>query len=206
MKFNKISKYDIKIYLKKHAPLYISFLVCFLVGVLFGVVNSMSSESYLKLLTKDDKILFTFITGGIGSGSVFWKNLIAFITPAIIIFIINLNFYIGLLSYVFIAYQSSILMQTIFAVISTYGVSGVLNVLFVILPINLLYLAVLVFFSSACLKRSKLAFKNKNWLYDIKSDEFLWSIIIALVLILVVCFIGVIIVPIFLKSAIFVIF
>ena len=206
MYLKRINFYDLKLYLKKHSPMYISFLIFLLVGVLFGVIIGLSSDNYLKLLTKDNKLLFSIINGTVSSASLFWKKLIQFIFPMIIIFLLNLNFYLGIFSGLIIAYQGGLLILTIFAIVSTYGFSGVLNVLFVVLPINILYLGLLIFFASLCLKRSYLAKRNKNFATSLKSGEFLIPLCIAIFGVLFIVFVGVVLYPLILKNAIFFIF
>ena len=119
---------------------------------------------------------------------------------------LNLNFYLGILSTLVIAYQGGLLVLTIFAIVSTYSFSGVLNVLFVVIPINILYLGVLIFFTSLCIKRSYIAKRNKNFATYFKSKEFIVPATISLVGILVIVFVGVVIYPLILKNAIFFIF
>ena len=76
MKLSRFNRFDIKEYLKKNLSLYITFFMIVLIGLLFGVINSISSENYLKVLTKDDKILYSLINGSIKIGSVFGKYLL----------------------------------------------------------------------------------------------------------------------------------
>lgn len=206
MNIKQISIYDIKYYLKKHSRLYISFLILILVGVIFGIIIGLSSDGYLKLLNKENKLLFSIINGTFSSGSIFWKKLIQLFCPLIIIFVLNLNFYLGLLSYVIVAYQSGLLTLTIFAIVSTYGISGVLNVIFIILPINIVYIVIMAFFASGCIERSYGAMKNKKLGFNLKSSEFIFFLTISAMGVLLVSFVGVIILPFFLKNAIFVIF
>ncbi len=206
MNINKLSTYDIKFYLKRHSWVYVSFLALLLVGVVFGVFVGMSSDSYLKILNKDNKILYSIINGIFSSGAFFGKKLIQLLTPMIIIFLLNFNFYTGLLSYLIVAYQGGLLTLTIFAMVSSYGISGVLNVMFIIIPINLLYIAVMIFFASVCKERSKLACDNKNVFFGIKSKEFILFNLISVGLVFVIVFAGVIVFPFVLKNAIFVIF
>lgn len=206
MKINKISVYDVKFYLKRHSLSYISFLVLLLVGVVFGVLIGLASDNYLKILNKENKVLYSIINGAFSSGSFFGKKLVQLIIPLIVIFLLNLNFYVGLLSYLIIAYQSGLLTLTIFAMVSVYRISGVLNVILIVVPINLVYLAIMIFFASACVARSRSAFVAKNFTYGMKSTEFLSVIVISVILVFVLVFVSVIVLPFVLKNAIFIIF
>ncbi len=206
MKLSIINRYDIKEYLKKHSLVFISFLIIFLVGVLFGVINTLASDNYLKILTKDNKILYSFINGSIKAGSVFWKYLWSLVLPLLLIFLLGLNFYLCLFSYVLIAYQSSVFAMSVFAIISTYGFSGMLNVVFIILPINIVYILALILFASENLIRSYEAKKIKRFTHNYGSNEFIFVSIVSLLSVVLICFVGLVIIPLFLKNAIFLIF
>lgn len=206
MRLSRITRFDIKEYLKSNLSIYISFLIVFLIGIIFGIINSISSENFLKVLTKDNKILYSFINGSVKIGSVFGKYLWKLILPLILIFILGLNFYSSLFSYLIVGYQSSVLMMSIFAIITTYGLSGVLNVLFIIVPINLVYMLALIVFAAENLKRSYKAYKLKMTFSGFNEYEYILSLIFSILVVIVICFVGAIIIPLFLKNAIFLIF
>lgn len=181
-------------------------MVFVLVGILFAVIIAMSGDSYLKLLTKENKILYTIINGTLSSGKLFWQKFFVMLCPIILVAIIGLSFYSSLLTFVMICYQSALLTLSIFAIVSTYGLSGVLNVLFVILPINLLYILTLIFFSSICVKRCFVAKRFNKFLYGFKNEDYVFGLITAFLGIILICVLGTLIVPLFLKNAIFIIF
>ena len=206
MKISRCIKFDIKEYFKNNLSLYISFLIVFLVGVIFGIINSLSSDNYLKILTKENKILYSFINGSLKVGSIFGKYLWKLILPLFLIFILGLNFYLSLFSYLIIGYQSSVLIMSIFAMVSTYGLSGVLNVLFIILPINLVYILVLIIFATENLKRSYYANKLKRVGYGFADNKYIIVSCVSLGCVILITLFGSIIIPLFLKNAIFLIF
>ena len=206
MKLSKTIKFDVKEYFKSNLSIYISFLIVFLVGIIFGIVNALSSENYLKILTKDNKILYSFINGSIKIGSVFGRYLWKLILPLFLIFVLGLNFYLSLFSYLIIGYQSSVLIMSIFAIISTYGLSGVLNVFFIVLPINLIYMAVLIIFATENLKRSYRANKLKCFAIGYAEDKYIFSLALSIGCVILICLFGSVIIPLFLKNAIFLIF
>lgn len=206
MKISRCIKFDIKEYFKNNLSLYISFLIVFLVGVVFGIINSLSSDNYLKILTKENKILYSFINGSIKVGSVFGKYLWKLILPLFLIFVLGLNFYFCLFSYLIIGYQSSVLIMSIFAMVSTYGLSGVLNVLFIMLPINIIYIMALIIFASENLKRSYRAIKLKKFAIGYSDDKYIFSLVMSILCVIIISLFGSIIIPLFLKNAIFLIF
>lgn len=206
MKISRYIKFDIKEYFKKNLSLYISFFIVFIVGVVFGIINSLSSDNYLKILTKENKILYSFINGSIKVGSVFGKYLWKLILPIFLTFLLGLNFYLCLFSYLIIGYQSSVLIMSIFAMVSTYGLSGVLNVLFIMLPINLIYIMALIIFASENLKRSYRAIKLKKFAIGYADDKYIFSLVVSILCVVIISLFGSIIIPLFLKNAIFLIF
>lgn len=206
MRLSKISIYDVKNFLSKHSLWFISFLIIFLVGVLFGIINSLSSDNYLKILTSENKLIYSFINDNANNAVIFWKYIWKLLLPLILIFVLGLNFYLCFGCYLIIAYQSAMLTMSIFAIVSTYGASGVLNVLFIILPLNLIYLVVLILFASENLSRSYMANKLKTFGYNYRSFEYLCVSVVSVLSVICICFVGTIIIPLFLKNAIFLIF
>ena len=176
-----------------------------LVGLVFGFVVVFANDGYLKLLNSENKSLYAYITGTAETGAIFWKTFMTFAIPFVLIFVLNLNFYTGLISYVFITYQSALLIMSCASVAGTYGVSGILNILFVMLPVNLMYFCVMAFFVVVCLSRSKLAHKSKS--FKIGFDrEYYFKIGIGFVSVLIVTIVACLLYPLFLKNSIFMIF
>ena len=120
--------------------------------------------------------------------------------PLFLIFVLGLNFYLSLFNYLIIGYQSSVLTMSIFAIISTYGLSGILNVLFIIIPINLVYIISLIIFASENLKRSYRANKLKNFTIGYAEDKYIFALSISLIGVILICLLGSIIIPLFLTK------
>lgn len=181
------------------------FLFCFLIGIVVGFVLVFSSDNYLKLLTSENKTLYTFINGTAETGGIFWKKLFAFLVPLLLIFVLCVHYITALFSYVFITYQSALLILSSASVVATYGVSGVFNVLLIMLPINVLYFVCMAYVVAVCLSRSKMASKTKNF-KDGYNGEFFVKLLIALCFVVALTVVACIIFPLFLKSSVFIIF
>lgn len=181
------------------------FLFCFVLGLILGLVIMFSSDNYLKLLTSENKIMYPFINGTAEKSVLFWKKLLGFSIPLVLLFGLGLNYYMSLLSYIFITYQSSLLILSCGAVVKTYGFSGFFNILFVTLPINILYFALLIFFGVTCFVRGKAAHKAKQFIYGF-DNEFFFKVMISFILVLVLCVCVCVVYPMFLKNSIFIIF
>lgn len=181
------------------------FLFCFILGLILGLVVIFSSDNYLKLLTSENKIMYPLINGTAEKSVLFWKKLLGFSIPLVLLFGLGLNYYTSLLSYIFITYQSSLLILSCGAVVKTYGFSGFFNILFVTLPLNIFYFALLIFFGVTCFVRSKSAHRAKQFMFGF-DEEFFLKIIISFVFVIILC-VGVCVVyPMFLKNSIFIIF
>jgi hypothetical protein len=201
----KISSDDIKFYFKQNKTFYIAFVFCFFLGVLLGIFFVVSNDGYLSLATSKNKVLFEFVNGTVNISEIFGNKLSSFICPMLFIFLLNLNFYVGIMSYIFVCYQSILFVMSMASIVSLYGFSGILNVLFVMLPINLIYFVLLSFFLVQCLSRSYEALKNKKFTYGFCQDFYL-KIGASFVAVFLLVAIFVIIYSVFLKNSIFIIF
>lgn len=206
MRLKNISKVDIKYHYKQNSGFYFAFLVFVFIGLAVGIIIVCGGDGYIKILTSDSKVLYHFINGTANSSSIFWQKFLYFFVPLILIFLMSLNYYVSLASFILVAYQSSMLVISSAALITLYGFSGVLNVLLLMLPVNIIYLSILISFGVFCLSRSKEAHICKNFAYGINSDWF-WIKLASCVLgVMILAFVATVILPMFLKNAIFIIY
>ena len=190
---------------RKNSSLYFSFLMCVIIGVVIGLIVVMSSGNYHLILSSKNKILYSYINGTAELGELFWSQVTKFILPLILIFVCCLNVYSGIIGFIFITYQSALLVLTSSALISLYGFSGVLNVLLVTVPINLIYFTVLGVFLVFNFRRSLLAKKYKYFSFGFSKNYFL-VVIGGFVATLLIAIISSFVYPLFIKNAIFNIF
>lgn len=197
---------EIKYQLKKGKGLCLTFLLCVIVGIVLGVIIALSTGDYVNLLNSNSKVLFEMINGTVEGSKLFWSKLISMIVPLLLIFVLNLNFYVGLVSFLFITYQSALFVMTFMAIISVFGVSGVFSAILIFLPLNVCFLFTLVIFSCVCLIRSQNADKAKIFNFGLSDSWFLISICVCVCACVLICIIGVYIYPLFLKNTMFLIF
>lgn len=205
MKKFELSPNDIKFYLKKNKTYFIAFLLCFIFGQILGVVFVVTGDGYLNLISSSNKLLVTFINGASDFGDLFWSKLIGFLIPLIFIFLLNLNFYLGLLSNIFIIYQSSLLFLSNACIISIYGFGGVISTILLSLPINLIYFCILAFFLTTNQRRSYEANKNKKFDYGLTESSFLISIGASVLMIVLLTLILSFVYPLVLKNISFIV-
>lgn len=196
---------DIRQHFRKNKFYYFSFLMCMIIGVIVAVIIVASSQSYLNLMTSKNRILYSYISGTAQVGQLFWNQLVRFLIPAILLFLLGLNYFSCLLSFVYITYQTAILVMSCYSLISLSGVSGVICSLFVIVPINLIYIFCLVYLCVTLLNRSKLAWTVKEFKFGFNFEFFL-KCLFAVLMILAVNIVSSLVLPLFIKNAFFVIF
>ncbi len=205
MKFLNFSGTDIRLHLKRNRGIYFAFMMFFLIGVFIAIIVVSSNESYLSLMTSKNKTLYSYINGTANISELFWNQIFKFLVPLILLFLLGLNFYSSLISFIFITYQSTIFVMSASAIISLYGLSGILNFLLIMLPVNLIYFAGLIFFSITVIARARQANIQRNFAYGF-DREFLLKVLAVVIFVILLSAISSLIYPLFLKSAIFMFF
>ncbi len=179
--FTQYSILDLKYYFQKNKKIYISLLFFFLFGIVIGIIISISSDSYLSLLSSKDKVFFDYVNGKVDFGKQSVKLAMSFLVFQVIVFCLNLNYYLGFLTYILVTYQTSIMYLSLTAIIAQYGFGGVMNSLFIVLPVNLVLIASNILFSGVCIERSYYAMREKRFSYGFDNKTF-WVIIAGFVL------------------------
>lgn len=175
------SWFDLKYYFKKNKKIYLFFLFFFFIGILSGILIAVSSDSYLSLLTTKDKVFYDYVNGKADFSKESMKLMINFFVFQLIAFFLNLNFYTGLLSYLVVSYQTTLMYLSMVAVISQFGFSGVIKILLLMLPTNLILIVSGILFSGFCLCRSYEAKVNKKFSIGFERRSF-WLIVLFFVL------------------------
>lgn len=164
-----------------------------------------TNDYYLNLLSTNNKVLYAYISGTADTFEIFGRKLLSFIVPMVLIFLLGLNYYTSLLSFVFVGYQFALLVMTGACLVSVYGISGIFNFLFLVLPVNLVYFALLIFLAVTCIGRSKVAGQCGRFGYGYDS-LFFAKTAVCLISVLCLTIVACILVPLFLKNANFIIF
>lgn len=179
--------------------------MCVFVGAIIGLIIVFSSGNFHLILSSKNKLLYSYINGSAELGGLFWSQLIKFLAPLVLIFICSLNFYSGLISFIFITYQAALFVLTSAALISLYGFSGVLNVLLVMLPVNLIYFLVLGYFVVLNFGRCLKAKKYRFFAYGFDRNYFI-CLGVCFGAVILISLLSSFIYPLFIKNAIFNIF
>lgn len=186
--------------------MYLSFLFFFFLGIIFGVLIAASTDSYMSILSSSDKTLFDYINGSVSFSKQTTRLILRNIVFLAIIFLCNLNFYTGLLSYLFVSYQSALMMLVVCAVISLNGLTGIIVSIFCILPLNLVLLVNSIFFAEVCLSRSLSAKDNKLFSFGFDEKLFWLKVLSSLLFVIVFSCLINLLYMIVLRNRIFIIF
>ncbi len=205
VKINLPNLNDIKGYLYKNRSYYIFFGMSFFIGIIIGIILSFTNESFYELLSSNKKLVFTIMNGTIDYLAFFWKVLIQFFCPLVLLLVLNLNYYLGLLSYLFVGYQAGAMVISYSAIITSYGFSGIFNVFCLLLPINIIYFACLIFYGVTCRTRSKQALFDKRFASGFDND-FHTKTIVAIVFVVLLSFLASVVIPLTLKTFTYIIF
>ena len=98
MNIKRFSSFDLKYHFKQNQTIYFMFLFCMIVGIVVGFVIIFSSTNYITLLTSESKMIYPFINGTAETAVYFWKRLLLFLTPMLLMFLLGLNYYLSLLN------------------------------------------------------------------------------------------------------------
>lgn len=180
-------------------------LLCFFIGLIIGLVVSVSKTSFLGLLNVKDKTFINLINGNASPVALFWKCLTEFVLPLLLVFVFSLNFYFNFASFALLIYQSSLLFLSSMAIVQSYSFIGFMKVFLVLLPINLLYFSILIFWIAACTNRAKQAKRRRQFLAGF-DYFFLIKTYTCAVLVLTLSILVGFVLPLILKTAIFLIY
>lgn len=175
-----LSLSDVKYFFESHKKFLFWLLVSLVVGLAVGIIVAVSSDSFLSVLSSSDKVFYDYVKGNASFSKQLLKLILKTVAFQLIIFLLNLNFYSGLLSYLFVSYQGASLALSVIAIVSEFGFSGLLIVIFLQLPINLILFGLNFIFSSVCLRRSCLSQKYKQFGFGF-DDKTFWAIVLLIV-------------------------
>lgn len=152
---------NFKSHLRDNMKTYYLILFSVVLGFGLGIYLSLTGYKNTSLLVTNDKLLFDYITGTASYVSIFYSRIKTMIIAVVIILSCNLTYYTAFINYIYLTYQSALIVLSCSGIISLYRLSGILNVIFFIIPINLLTLVSVSFLIVISLERSRVAYKFK---------------------------------------------
>lgn len=178
----------------------IIFAVCIL-AIAVGIYLAISGFSYSSLLTSADKNLFGYISGTAEYGSIFWSRFLSLLLCLVLIFCFNIVRETAFLNYIYLAYQMCLVVLSSSAIISLYGLSGILNVIFFVVPINFVNFALLSYVSVISMARATYAKKYRvGFVSSFRECSYLKRFLISFLVFFVFCALYSFVLPLILKS------
>ena len=205
MKNITITKFDINNHISRRKNYYFAFLFCIIIGILISIIVSKTTDEYISVLSFSNKYYFNIVKGEVNLISFALKILISFSVTILIYFLICLNYYTSFLSYLLITYQTVLLGLSIASIINLYGIIGVINCVLIIIPVNVTYDVISIYFITNFIIRSEYASKIKQFTYGFNKEFFL-QILIGHIMLFILSIIAGIIFPLLIKNANFIIF
>lgn len=176
-----------------------------IIAVIVSLVMIFASDNYLNLITSNNKILYSLINGKSEKFKMFFNILFKYFMPFVIAFLLGLNYYLAKLTYLFFAYQFSLFVMTISAMIDVYGFTGIITGLLLVVPVNLIFFVDFVFFSAVCIERAELSSRTKFFKEGFDRYFFI-KIMLAILMLILLAFFVAFVFPLVLKSSIFYIY
>ncbi|MCR5553127.1 MAG: hypothetical protein K6F08_00015 [bacterium] len=195
------------VFLKKYRLLIVFSFLCLLAGIVLGIFSVDNNSSFLKVLNSSNKILLELIRGDAEPFALFFSKLLESVLLFLLIFVFSLSIYSCFLCFLFIIYQGLTLAIISATIIRAYSFSGILNVIFVICPINILWFCVIVLAITLCVARAYEAKKyNLSFNVSFKYFEFFKKYVICFCFALIVVIVYSFIVPLLLKSFVYIVY
>lgn len=192
---------DIKYHFKNNFSYYLLIAIFALVGIAVGVYIALERYSYISLLNMSDKNMISYISGTANYSSIFYSHLLDILLAFSIVVLLSLNKYTCILGNIFLSYQMALIVLYVASIISLYGIAGILNCIFLILPINLANFCVLSFALGVGHERAKLQSDYKiKFGASFRENDYIFKIGLSFLTLIILCVINSFILPLFIKS------
>lgn len=194
-------KYQIKEHFKENSARYIIIIFSSLIAIVLGIYFAVSGFSYSSLLTSSDKNIFAYVSGTAEYSSIFMTRFWSLFLCVVLIFCFNLVRETAFLNYVYLGYQMCLIVLSSSAIISLYGLTGIINVICFVVPINLINFAMLAYMSVISMKRASSARAYKlGFFSSFKENFYLRKFFVSVLILFVFCAVYSFVLPLILKS------
>ncbi len=197
----KSDLYSITDHIKQNTNILVWVGIFCALGIVLGIILLFGEKSYLSLLTNQNQTLMGYITGSVSTFGLLWNRLSTNLLALIIIFAFCLNYFTSYFCYLYFAYQCAVCTLICGTLISYQGLSAIINIIFLIIPSNIILLCILAFAFSVFASRAKRQYKFKQPFWNSFSyDNFALYSTLSLSLIIVLNIITGLIIPLIIKG------
>lgn len=191
---------DFSRFFRRSAWISILFGLSIILGIVFGIFAVNSGVSFNSVLNTNNKLIFEYMSGAAGSASIFFNKLLEFVFILALVFIFTLSIYSSFLAFLFVGYQAFLLVLVCSSIIGLYDFVGILNVIVVLIPSNILFFAVLYFLVGFSVLRAFDAHRFGLKLgVSVKYSNYLVSVVLCAICALIISFIFAFVLPALLK-------
>lgn len=152
------SKYRLKnkltLYFSQYKFVMLFSTIVLVLGAAFGVYTAIKYSGELELSNLSDAGLVDFLKGNKGTMGLFFPYMFTFLFYCSIIIFLNFKPILSVCSYLLLMVRGYLIGFDITVLIVLYGFAGVLNVIIVILPFELIVWLVLITISAIAIKRN----------------------------------------------------
>lgn len=154
--------------ISRNRKMFLLYVLCVLTGVILGLFFTIDLTGSFFTFDYANRFFNIVFVNNISIITVIFDRVFINFQLFLLLFIFSLHFFMAPLHYVFILYRSYILSSTAAIIISLYGVLGVVNVILLIVPQQLITLFFLINFSIMGIKNSLNNRRYKGF-FDFKS-------------------------------------
>lgn len=153
----------------KYLIFILSLFLC--LGLIVGIFTASKYSGDLEIDNILDSNLLAFLKGNRGSFGVFFSYFISIGFACILIIFINLNTFCAIVNMLYFVVRGYVFGFTIFAMIDLFSFAGVLNVLIVLVPFDLVINFLLILISAICIYKNRVIKKYGKVCYKKQSGN-----------------------------------
>lgn len=170
-------------------------LICFIfliIGASFGIFTAVKYSGEIELDNLADSNLVDFLKGDRGTMGLFFPYLFSFLFYCSVIIFINFKPFLSVITFLLLIIRSYLVAFDVTVIIILYGFTGILNVVLIILPCELMLLMILTIIAAVAIKRNinqkkfGPSFNCKPYMINY-SKIFVILIIVGIILMLLKC-------------------
>ena len=185
---------------ENNKSIFVSGIVSIILGIVVGVACFNTNVNFYGILSASDYQIIRFIDGNVSSFDIFFNKVLEMFVLFAIITIFSLTIYTQLLNMLFLMYQTMVLTIIISVIAKVYGIAGILNIIFIILPTNMLWLSFILLLYLVLESRAREAHKyNQSFKMSVKESNVIKHIMLSLGCGCLICFVYSFIFPLILK-------
>jgi len=153
----EIAKFEIKDHFSFYKKWYVLLGILLLVGAIVGIVVGLSMKTNLTLAKVPEKLFVRFVQGELNVGSLFFMRIFSALGIAIVVWLCCLKSFLCPLGVALLVYRSFMLGVASVMLIALYNITGLINVLLVVVPCYFSLLFFLLTFLIVCINHCKLS-------------------------------------------------